>query len=232
MAHSHSHFLPNGYQTHPTHPTSPRYLNLLNRCRTCQRLDHIAERCPHEQRWPQTSQTRSNSAGSGYTPRTQPRTSYELSVNRPYLEPHITPPSQYLKVRQTHRISKYTNCSPESFQSPSMAPDLDFPSLAGTSLASSLLNSPLNINPSVTFMPYFPVQQPPIQGNAAISSGHSAAPPQQTESEEATTTAASTSPENPTFGEEMSFFDQAIWNNDCYYLSPNSGTSPIDFSWR
>jgi hypothetical protein len=113
-----------------------------------------------------------------------------------------------------------------------MVPDVEFPSLAGTSLAGSLLNSPLFVNPSITFMSNFVVQPLPGQTSTAASFVNTTTQVQTNDGAGTPLAISLPTKTDATFGEEMSFFDQAMWNSECdYLLMPNNGTSPTDYSW-
>jgi len=229
---SHSRLLPNAYQTRPTNGISPLYLTPSNPCQNCHRLDHVTERCPNPSRSHQKSQTGSIGPHNGEGVPTQLQRSYHLNRHATGFQNWITPPSQYLSIPQPHQVPAYTHYDPKAYQSQSMVTDVEFPSLVGTSLAGSLLNSPLFVNPSITFMPNFVVQPLPGQTSTAASLVNTTTQVQANDGAGTPLAISLPTKADATFGEEMSFFDQAMWNNECdYLLMPNNGTSPTDYSW-
>ena len=229
---SHSRLLPTAYQTRPTNGISPSYLTPSNPCQNCHRLDHVTERCPNPPRSHQKSQTGSIGPDYGEGIPTQLQRSYHLNGNATGFQTWITPPSQYLSVPRPHQVPAYTHYDPKAYQSQSMVPDVEFPSLAGTSLAGSLLNSPLFVNPSITSMPNFVVQPVPAQTSTAASLVNTTTQVQASDGPGTPLAISLPTKQGATFGEEMSFFDQAMWNNECdYLLTLNNGTSSTDYSW-
>jgi hypothetical protein len=230
---SHSRLLPNSYQPRPTstNGTAPSYLTPSNPCQNCHRVDHVSETCPNRPRSYHKSQTGSIGPGYGQAVPTQVQRSYHVNGNEAGFQTWITPPSQYLSVPQPHQVAFYTHYSPKTYQNPSMVPDVEFPSLAGTSLAGSLLNSPLYVNPSTTFMSTFPVQPPPIQTSTPASLTDTSTQGQANNGHRTPLATSLPTKDDVIFGEEMSFFDQAMWTNEYdYLLMPNNGTSPTDYS--
>jgi hypothetical protein len=229
---SHSRLLPNAYQTRPTNGISPSYLTQSNPCQNCHRVDHVTERCPNPPRSHQKNQTGFIGPDYGEGVPTQLQRSYHLNRNATGFQTWITPPSQYLSFPQPHQAPAYMHYGPKACKNQSTVPDVEFPSLAGTSLAGSLLNSPLFVNPSITFMPNFVVQPPPSQTSTAASLVNTTTQVQANDGAGTPLAISLPTKEDSTFGEEMSFFDQAMWNNEYdYLLMPNNGTSPTDYSW-
>lgn len=225
---SSNHLLPNSYQTRPTNGMSTSYLTQSYQCQKCHRTGHITEICPN---LPKAKKSRSGPVYTtyGHAPPTQLQRSYHLNGNRAGLQTWITPPTPYLSVPQPHQIPWYPYQNPQLHKSPHMVSDVEFPSLKGTSLEGSLLNSPLNVNPSITFIPTFAAPPSQTQALSPAPLVNIAAQGKTDNTRDSWSRTSTPAKEQVIFQEETSFFDQA-WNDDCWVM-PSSGTSPTDHSW-
>ena len=220
MSQSHQ---PNSYQTRPTRGGSTSYLNESYRCQKCHLDGHVTERCPN---LPKTEKREMGPVypAYGHAPPTQLQRSYRLNGDGAAIQAWIAPPTSYLSAHQSRQGPLRTRHSAQTYQSSYMVPDAEFPSLAGTSLVGSLLNSPLSVNPSMTFVASpFPTQLSPIPKSVPALLTNTATHGQSHNMQESELEILPTAKGTVTF-EEMSFFEQAMWNSEYDYLLMPSST--------
>jgi hypothetical protein len=215
----------------PRRVISPSYLIGAGRCTACKEPNHETEYCPSRRRKKVKTQVEQNNVSSIPQFLVPQQIYYDPFGNHPPMQTQQCATSQYFIMNPPFPSSPmmYESENILKVAKHSDIPDLDFPSLAGTSLDNCLLNSPLEPNPAVA-VPSICLAQPPHEHVSQQTSQKNDTRKGDSTFDQPTQPPTKTLPfPCPTIlfkpGEGSSYYDEATWSDHFGYsfASTNGG---------
>lgn len=229
-----------GNRTRRINISSPPYLISSRQCRECKQSGHATKHCPGRQKGVNVTEMEGHSHVSTLQVKDPRQIFRESFQNNSFTQTHLAGMSPYLTIDTSlpPLSTNYIDNGAFGLEKPLTVPDLDFPSLSGSSLDNSLLNSPLEINSDNPLPSLFPTQSPFEQGpshstrkrstekNNSYCAGHT--------SPTVTRMSIPRSKNLPAASDGFSHYDEATWSDQFEdSVTSNNVTQPWyeEFSW-